>query len=698
MDEIEILNGTDAQNDGRGKSNRNFQRIKAAIDYALDPEVGHDHDGFDSVRINHNSLENSGATAHIQIDSALGDFEDHADDGDIHSTAEDKESWIDMIDEIETARDSSSKGAFLSLDARLESMEEASAPTTHDDATGRNEEATGSGTNQSRHLAKSLWDATGSRTVQTALNSLYLGGGTVEEVEDSQIDAGQTSIDGGAPQTFSIRDRMSALYSSMAPINEILNGTFNYLGFTSGTDDLLGNTDGTLLEHGYNLNTTFIPGWWTYSVGSTFETKCHIFCPSGYPTPPFPGYSPTQKEFNYWDGIGFFEILNALQDLQETGGDPGTEIYSYPMPLISNETYTLTWWYCRNNLNGDSTGKMTIQCQNPSTGTIEDLTTFLFPLTDNLWHHKTVTFNAQTYNTNKRGLHRIHIHFAPGNNNIAGVLISKLGLFRGDFSSNVHAIPDASYSSRMMEERVEYPYCSDEINVSPTVNQTFMNGQLFKKTVYLESTVASTSSGEIELQVPPCYYVYNISACPNYFEVMNMNINRAIVAPPITSDDFIVSYLAGSLPDDTYYYVVSLVNDYGESAGSRTFPVTVSGGDNQAGIIVDLTFDKGNATKIRIYRGSSSGNLGLLAEIDANTTGFLDAGTLTPTGERPKKYAEALLAPNDLWFSWEGAYSDDSTPITAVNVKVLPPKTGSGTVIFKVELWPAAMDWPTFGA
>ncbi len=113
-----------------------------------------------------------------------------------------------------------------------------------------------------------------------------------------------------------------------------------------------------------------------------------------------------------------------------------------------------------------------------------------------------------------------------------------------------------------------------------------------------------------------------------------------------------------------------------------------------------MTFDKGDATKIRIYKGASSGDLGLLAENDANTTGFLDAGTLTPSGERPKKYAEALLAPNDLWFSWERAYSSGNygTPITTVNVKVLPPKTGTGNVIFKIELWPAAMDWPTFGA
>lgn len=694
MDEIEILNGIDTQNDGRGKSNRNFQRMKAAIDHALDPEIGHDHDGFDSVRIDHNSLENSGSTTHVQIDSALDTFDDHVNDDDIHSTAEDKESWVDMIDEVETARNSSSKGAFESLDARLESMEEVSTPTTHDDATGRNEEATGSGLSQSRHLAKSLWDATGSRTVQTALNELYLGGGSVGEVEDSQIDAGQTSIDGGTPQTFSIRDRMSALYSSMVPTNEILNGTFNYLGFVSKwpEDDVLGNSDGILLEHGYQQNTIYLPGWWVYTTSDSFESKCHIFCPSGYPAPPFPGYSPTQKEFNYWHGIGFFEIISANGD----SGSIGTEIYSYPMPLVSGETYTLTWWYCRKNDANNTTGKMTVQCQNPTSGTVEELTTFDFPMMDNLWHQKTVTFTAQTYNANKRGLHRLHIHFSDSTS--SGVLITKLGLFRGDFSSNVHTIPDASYSSRMMEERIEYPYCSDEINVSPTVNQTFMNGQLFKKTVYLESTVASTSSGEIELQIPPCYYVYNISACPNYFEVKNMNISRAIGAPPMTSDDFSVAPFAGFIPDGTYYYVVSLINDYGESVGSRTFPVTVSGGDNQAGINIYLTFDKGDATKIRIYKGTSANDLGLLTEIDANFSLYLDTGFLTPTGERPKKYAEALLAPNDLWFSWGRAYSDGSTPITTVNVKVLPPKTGTGTVIFKVELWPTAMDLPTFGA
>ncbi len=138
----------------------------------------------------------------------------------------------------------------------------------------------------------------------------------------------------------------------------------------------------------------------------------------------------------------------------------------------------------------------------------------------------------------------------------------------------------------------------------------------------------------------------------------------------------------------------------GKSPGSRIIPVVVSGGDNRAGVTVNLTCDKGDATKIRIYKGTSSDNLGLLAEINASETGFLDTGNLTPSGEKPKKYAEVLLAPNDLWFSWERAYSEGNygAPITTVNVKVLPPKTGNGTVIFKIELWPAAMDWPTFGA
>jgi hypothetical protein len=63
----------------------------------------------------------------------------------------------------------------------------------------------------------------------------------------------------------------------------------------------------------------------------------------------------------------------------------------------------------------------------------------------------------------------------------------------------------------------------------------------------------------------------------------------------------------------------------------------------------------------------------------------MDTGSTTPSGEKPKKFSEALLAPNDLWFSWEKANAGvNNTPITTVNVKVIPPKTAGVFVIFKV--------------
>lgn len=695
MEELETINGTDSQDNGRGKTNRNFARIKGAIDYALDPITGHDHDGLDSVKISHSSLENSGMTSHAVIDSDLDTFETHIEDSDIHSTSQEKSSWSDMITEVQAARNSSSKGAFNSLDDRLEEMEEASTPTIHDDSTGRFISATGAEPEDSRHMAVAVWDVTGSHNVQTSLNDLYINGGSIEESEDTIIPAGETSIDGGTPETFYVSDRLSALYSSATPVNEILNGTFNYLGlvYKDPEDDVLGNSDGTLLAHGHQQNTTYIPGWWVYSTSESFETKCHIFCPSGYPAPPIPGYSPTQKYFNYWHGIGFFEIIGAAGDTTSIN----TEVYSYPMPLVSGETYTLTWWYCKKDSSDNTTGKMTIQCQDPITGDIEELTTFDFPLTDNLWHHKTVTFTAQTYNGEKRGLHRLHIHCSA----TSTFTVSKMGLFRGDFNSDIHAIPDASYSSRMLEDTVEYPYCTNITNESPTVLDTFQNGKLFKKTVMTVVVVASDSNGDLALFVPPNYYIYNIKASPNYFAVKNMNIDRVIGTPAITSSDFSTPSNVGNFPDgSTFYYVVSLVNDFGESVGTEVFPVTISGGDGTAGVLINLTFNKGNATKIRIYRGSSRDNIGLLAEIDASITAFLDTDyTSQTTSEKPKKYPEALFAPNDMWFSWERTYVGgiNGTPSTTVDVNVIPPKTGTGTVVFKIELWPAAMGWPTFG-
>lgn len=111
----------------------------------------------------------------------------------------------------------------------------------------------------------------------------------------------------------------------------------------------------------------------------------------------------------------------------------------------------------------------------------------------------------------------------------------------------------------------------------------------------------------------------------------------------------------GSLPDDTYYYKVSAVDEAGESIASSEVQATTSGTDNQ--VVVDWEAVSG-AVRYKVYRSLVSGTYGavsFLAYVNAGTVDYTDTGAVALTPGTPLSDADiavALVNPEGFENAW----------------------------------------------
>jgi hypothetical protein len=111
----------------------------------------------------------------------------------------------------------------------------------------------------------------------------------------------------------------------------------------------------------------------------------------------------------------------------------------------------------------------------------------------------------------------------------------------------------------------------------------------------------------------------------------------------------------GSLPDDTYYYKVSAIDEAGESIASSEVQATTSGTDNS--VTVDWDTVSG-AVRYKIYRSLVTGTYGtvsFLVYVNAGTLSYTDTGAVTLTPGTPLADADigvALANPSSFENEW----------------------------------------------
>jgi hypothetical protein len=108
--------------------------------------------------------------------------------------------------------------------------------------------------------------------------------------------------------------------------------------------------------------------------------------------------------------------------------------------------------------------------------------------------------------------------------------------------------------------------------------------------------------------------------------------------PALTNPKLTPAATGGTLPNATYYYVVTAINSEGETTGVQV-NTTITGGSNSGKVTIDLTgLIPAGATGIKIYRGTSSGSAALKYVFNTIPSDLLivdtgadtDASTATP--------------------------------------------------------------------
>lgn len=526
---IQVINQTDQINNAFIKVNDNFLAVNQAV---INVSTGHDHDGVNSKTVDHTKLINIGVNSHSVIDTAINNLTSHLSNTNLHVSTEEQTAWDGVVTEVITARTSTAKSTvYDTLDDRLEAIESESSPAAHDGLSGRHTAATGNGDNDSRHKATAIYDTTGERTVQEALDDIEgdisdlssdkankatiiaeINASTEatliekEHVEqpdltDDDIGAGNYRIMGFPDAPADVNLRLSALTVGTQLRNLLWNGTFTYLGGSSGRNL-------TKYPVASKDNPYTIPGW---KIVSTETSTVEVEEITG--TPPWHDYKADDIFRNVY---GYRQIT-----YKPAVGDSSTQFVSAPMPFGDTDSeprfITVSLWYKTS----------TALATSPFTIVFDGVLTFDVPETnDTNWHKFTASapiptqLNSLTLNFNRADLPNISI--------------ARIGVWDSILSSDTHLEPYAWYNPMFT------PYkegaTSAILDTPPAAGEIFKNAPEFKKTWRVDIPVDTSLTSPLTIPIPPAHYVYNVRVISDY------KVTVPILTTPPTSIDTWYSY------------------------------------------------------------------------------------------------------------------------------------------------------------
>jgi len=527
---IQVINQTDQINNAFIKVNDNFLAVNQGL---INVSTGHDHDGVNSKTVDHTKLINIGVNSHSVIDTAINNLTSHLSNTNLHVSTEEQTAWDGVVSEVVAARSSAAKSTvYDNLDDRLEAIESESSPAAHDGLSGRHTAATGNGDNDSRHKATAIYDTTGERTVQEALDDLEGNISTLtsnkankatiiaeinasteatliekEHVEqpdltDNDISAGNYAIMGFPVAPTDVRLRLSALTVAAQLRNLLWNGTLNYLGGDSGRSL-------TRYPIANKTNPYTIPGWKIITTSET--TTMEIEEITG--TPPWHDYSANDV---FRNTFGYRQLT-----YKPAVGDTSTYLESAPIPIGDTDSeprfITISLWYKTSTAYADS----------PFRVTMDNVAHYDVPVfNDTDWHKITLCALVSTPQ-----LRSLRIDF---NTDATNISIARIGVWDAILSSTVHLEPYAWYNPMFT------PYkegaTSATLDTPPAAGEIFKNAPEFKKTWRAEIPVDTSLTSPLTIPIPPSHYVYNVRVVSDY------KVTVPIPTTPPTSVDTWYSY------------------------------------------------------------------------------------------------------------------------------------------------------------
>lgn len=667
--EIETIETTDQIDESKEKTNTNFQNISNRL-FGENPLGGHDHDGQNSSTIDHDNLTNKGATSHSAIDQKISALPSHSGNAALHMTAGDKTSWNNVSQEVENAKVSPVYGQYLSLDARLEFIENSVAPDAHDLLTGRHVTATGSGDNSSRHKATAIWDETREQTLQESLDSIE--GGFV--ADDRKIESGVANVD-GTPTQQSFRDRYNSLLRNL-PNNEIWNGTFEYNG-RDDADTVDHRPTGSPVWIATFTDKYGIPGW-------TFESEDGVIRTRQEPIP--------IGEFFLEHGQVLPNCLGIMHSLPVR---TSAKIISSPVILKNNIVYTFSIFFAETynvfEYPPTFTINVKVQCSQ-NDGSWTDIFSKNLTTEPHATVHYSYTFTSQNYTGSTKGFHRVVITpVSTTSEDFFGIRIFKVGIFEGNLESDVHLlIPD--YDSRQIAQNDKFMH---GIGTPAIYNSKILNRSMLQR-AYLNEDPGTDG---FELSIPKAVLEYRSEVSTSYKTMRNLAKENAITeTPSLTEGIATPSSTGGSLPSGTYFYTITTSNDFGESMRSESIAVTVSGGNNSGSVLLDFSQLTVVGTQINVYRGTNPSQETFIAQVPISSswtdTGNNSSASSKMPPEMPTAYFTKYV-PYYAEFSTAQDYEDGN--LTHPSLIIIEPGEGvEGFLWVKTQYWPSPFDVPTW--
>lgn len=660
--EIETIEMTDQLDEAAAKSNGNFANIKDRL-FGENPLGGHCHDGQGSSAIDHANLTDKGTLSHTQIDQKISLLEPHANSTAQHTTAIERTAWNDTAQEVTNAKTSTVYGQYPSLDARLEFIETSVAPDAHDQMTDRHSTATGSSDNGSRHKATAIWDETRNKTLQETLDNIE--GGVVPD--DSFVKSGIATIDGVATeQTF--RNRYNWLLRNL-PENQLWNGSFSYQGVDNGNSPTF-RPKGTLFSASNSIFKHGIPGWGFELLPGEGGLKNEVWPPGD------------DDYFVYSYPNMDFRILHLISNLAISSS---TKAYSYPMFLKNNTPYTFNCYHCSFDSEG-CTFNVKIQ-YSQSDGSWVDIASINFTTDQGKVKQDSYAFTSHNYTGTKHGYHRILLSPVSTTNEQSFRLgIYKMGVYEGNLESDAHKILVDNECNNLSLGKRRHHF------------GTTLRSRCFTKSLLQRANIEYDEElGEYEFQIPKTAFLNRFEVSTSYNQMFDIGKQNALEAPAFTSGNMTANTSGGTLADGTYYYTITTVNVFGESTPSVAIAVTITGGNGYGSVDFDLTGLLGNASAIRIFRGTNSGQetfIGQTSDSSWTDTGNNPNASNQMSPELPTaRLAKYVPYSIDL----DAAQDFEDGNLTTLPLSLVGPKEDtSGYIWIKTQYWPSSLDVPTW--
>lgn len=654
MDELKIINITDTLDDGIRKSNDNFDVLAdAAENIVTGFEDEHLHDGIDSKKVSHDSLLDKGILSHEQIDSELADSDEHITNETFHAGAQFKIDANNVKLEVESARNSSTKGSFSSIGARIDQLETVAGSSAHDSLSGRHDVA--QNTSNSRHTASAIWDTVRVKNVQESLDDLVAGG----TVEDSDVKSGMSGI-----TQKHLDDRLNSIYSGMPPTNLIPNGTFAFYAGAANN------------QHKYA-----IPGWEIDTTDNAFEANLTPYTTLSLSS--LPEFDSEEGSLNFistyanWHG----SFVCALTSTANTWTTP-PKFCSYPFMAKLVGPYTFIFSYSNPNTSrvkvqifeSEWTDYETVDCAATANG---EFATKSFVL----------SFDNSTFENCSSAL--VRLVFEPVNQS-SGTLnwkIFKVGAFCGNLDSNAHKLPYIWF-------------CPKDISNSPVFSTSvqdpsvFNLPKIFVKTFIKEMDIQSGTIGEYQMQIPPAVMVYNAHVFHGYGTFGNKDAASDPPIPQIKQSGVTVNNFGGVLSPGTYFYRMTFVDSSGkESLPSAILTATVTQNNSSVSFTQPSTIPQG-VTQIYLYRGTSADNLKRVRTYTAQQT-IQDNIQVFPQNVTPPLYPPSVLNTYN-HFAITVTDTQKNSLIESIIVKTQPPYSADGSPVtgkisVEVDYWPGPM-------